>query len=638
MKIGFPFILFLFLLSLISVSQDESFTHEVETTQKPWSNKSFHADPDHFQFAIVSDRTGGHRKGIFGKAIEKLNLLQPEFVMSVGDLIEGSMYPDTITNQWAEFDSLLDPLDMRFFYVPGNHDIANDRMRKTWLERFGHTYYHFVYKNVLFLAFDSTDGDDDATFSDDQIRYFKEVLAENPKVRWTLVFMHHPIWRYKTADRFEEIEGLLANRPYTVIAGHHHTYLQAVRKERNYYVLATTGGGSRLRGPQFGEFDHITWITMSSNGPKMLNLKLEGMLAHDIASEAERQKRNSLISAANFKSIMLKDEAEKEGLIHLSLSNSAKDTLYFDGRIYHNHHLAFNQAQVSLSIPPRSTQKWIIPWKLEGKMPLDMIDPVEIDFTLGYRQEIGEPPFQINGTYQVPKVIKEDQISFTEPTLFLVDQRVELTSKVEGIAIRYTVDGSLPSKESPTYEAPFHISTSTPIKASLFDPETGYGTDFLKKSYEKVVPYEPIKKHKTQAGLTYSYYAGNFTVLPQFEKLSADKMGIAHDFDVAAIDRKRIDHYAIAYEGYIEVPNEGLYTFYTHSDDGSRVFLHDDLVVDNDGSHSARTRYGYVALKKGKHPIRIEYFEDFLGQELILYMKPPESTQQQKVPFTILSH
>src|SRR3954447_22791674 len=62
----------------------------VEVEEKnPWTNLKLNNDPREFRFAIVSDRTGGHRAGIFSRAIERLNLLQPEFVVSVGDLIEG---------------------------------------------------------------------------------------------------------------------------------------------------------------------------------------------------------------------------------------------------------------------------------------------------------------------------------------------------------------------------------------------------------------------------------------------------------------------------------------------------------------------------------------------------------------------
>jgi hypothetical protein len=55
----------------------------------PWSHLDFHNDEANFQFAIVTDRTGGHRGTVFEDGLAKVNLLEPEFVMSVGDLIEG---------------------------------------------------------------------------------------------------------------------------------------------------------------------------------------------------------------------------------------------------------------------------------------------------------------------------------------------------------------------------------------------------------------------------------------------------------------------------------------------------------------------------------------------------------------------
>ena len=85
-------------------------------------------------------------------------MLQPEFVMSVGDLIEGYT-EDTVEleRQWEEFEGFVDQLEMPFFYVPGNHDITNKVMQDLWKEHFGPTHYHFVYKDVLFLCLDSED-------------------------------------------------------------------------------------------------------------------------------------------------------------------------------------------------------------------------------------------------------------------------------------------------------------------------------------------------------------------------------------------------------------------------------------------------------------------------------------------------
>jgi len=60
---------------------------DIPSNQKPFTGTDLNRN--NFQFAIVTDRTGGHRPGVFMEGIHKLNLLQPEFVMSVGDLIEG---------------------------------------------------------------------------------------------------------------------------------------------------------------------------------------------------------------------------------------------------------------------------------------------------------------------------------------------------------------------------------------------------------------------------------------------------------------------------------------------------------------------------------------------------------------------
>ena len=94
----------------------------------------------------------------FKLAIGQLNLLKPEFVITVGDLIEG--YSDDkaeLNAEWDEMDAMLSELKMPFFRTPGNHDIANETAQALWRERYGATYYDFVYKNVLFVVLDSED-------------------------------------------------------------------------------------------------------------------------------------------------------------------------------------------------------------------------------------------------------------------------------------------------------------------------------------------------------------------------------------------------------------------------------------------------------------------------------------------------
>ncbi|MCH7944837.1 MAG: serine/threonine protein phosphatase, partial [Armatimonadetes bacterium] len=79
----------LFLSAAISADEDRSRPRIKVEALNPWTHLDLVNDPENFQFAIVTDRTGGHRAGVFPDAMRKLNLLQPEFVMSVGDPVEG---------------------------------------------------------------------------------------------------------------------------------------------------------------------------------------------------------------------------------------------------------------------------------------------------------------------------------------------------------------------------------------------------------------------------------------------------------------------------------------------------------------------------------------------------------------------
>ncbi len=258
--------------------------------KNPWTNLKLNNDPREFRFALISDRTGGHRAGVFSKAIERINLLQPEFVVSVGDLIEGyTEEKEKMTEQWKEFNGFVKKLQMPFFYVPGNHDISNPVMEKEWTRTLGRRYYHFTYRNVLFLMLDTEDPPekgkdapkDPIRIGEEQLAYVKKTLDANRDVRWTIVSLHKPLWYALESEnsRWNDVEKLLAGRNYTVFAGHVHRYLKSVRQGMNYYMLATTGGGSKLRGPRYGEFDHITWVTMKKEGPIVANLMLDGIVS-----------------------------------------------------------------------------------------------------------------------------------------------------------------------------------------------------------------------------------------------------------------------------------------------------------------------------------------------------------------------
>ena len=261
--------------------------------RNPWTSLKLNNDADTFHFVVVSDRTGGHRARIFSQAVEQINLLQPAFVISVGDLIEGySKDSGKLAEQWKEFQTYTSKLKMPFFYVPGNHDLSNPVGTREWEERFGRRFYHFVYRDVLFLAVNSDDPwesdekgkDQKGKISAEQIEYFQKVLRENPNPRWTFVCMHKPLWTQENllTNGFLDLEKLLVGRNYTMFAGHIHRYQKFVRNGMAHYQLATTGGASKLRGLSYGEFDHVAWVTMKKETPVIANIMLDGILPEDL--------------------------------------------------------------------------------------------------------------------------------------------------------------------------------------------------------------------------------------------------------------------------------------------------------------------------------------------------------------------
>ena len=276
------------LLTSCATMKQPVFESDLEGVPTPWTHEKFQNDPDEFQFVIMSDHTGYMRKGIFAKAVKQVNWMQPEFVMSVGDLIEGyRKSPEDVQGMWDDFEAIIADLDAPFFHVAGNHDKSNDVMGEIWKERFGPSYYHFVYKNVLFLVIDTEDpplaqdGALQPDISAEQVAYVTKVLNENPEVRWTCVFLHEPCWTPKVHPGWAEIEEKLKERPYTVFSGHWHHYTTYERNGQAYYVLATTGGSSGLGGPAIGEFDHFMWVTMTEEGPRIANILLDGILGAD---------------------------------------------------------------------------------------------------------------------------------------------------------------------------------------------------------------------------------------------------------------------------------------------------------------------------------------------------------------------
>lgn len=132
---------------------------------------------------------------------------------------------------------------------------------------------------------------------------------------------------------------------------------------------------------------------------------------------------------------------------------------------------------------------------------------------------------------------------------------------------------------------------------------------------EEQMSYLPATTTKAgKPGVAYTYYEGKFKSTADVLKAQPVKEGTFRNFSIkeAAAD----DHFGYQFRSLINIPEKGVYKFHIYSDDGARLFIDDQEVIDNDGSHSAGEATGKVALEKGFHEIRVIYFEDYMGQAL----------------------
>jgi hypothetical protein len=133
----------------------------------------------------------------------------------------------------------------------------------------------------------------------------------------------------------------------------------------------------------------------------------------------------------------------------------------------------------------------------------------------------------------------------------------------------------------------------------------------------------------TAPGLEFAVLEGDFKALPAFAPAEIVKAGTVAGFDLTP--RTRESRFAMRFQGYIRVPATGVYRFFLRSDDGSRMWVGETLLVDNDGLHSSREISAPVALEQGWHPITVAMFEQSGGFELDVAWSGPRMARQ-RVP------
>lgn len=157
------------------------------------------------------------------------------------------------------------------------------------------------------------------------------------------------------------------------------------------------------------------------------------------------------------------------------------------------------------------------------------------------------------------------------------------------------------------------VATTTKTTFTVKDlPEQSF-FNFRVRAIDQVENLSPFSNQVTAGtfikGLDYTYYEGRLTTVHNISLLDAVKTGNVANFDIVS-PRQVNDAFAFKFEGYINIPTTGDYTFFTTSNDGSTLSINGLQVVNNDKVHEQEEKSGTVTLSSGLHEIKVLYFED----------------------------
>ncbi len=201
--------------------------------------------------------------------------------------------------------------------------------------------------------------------------------------------------------------------------------------------------------------------------------------------------------------------------------------------------------------------------------------------------------------------------------------------------VRFTLDGSDPGESSPAVTGPIDISSSVILKARQYS--SGGGSSAIREEPFHRAEYKPpATPGETSPGLAFSSYEGAWDRLPDFDSVRAINHGVVSTVELSSVSSLKT-HWGAVFTGFLNVPTDGMYTFYLRSDDGSRLIIDGATIADNDGLHGSTTVPGKAALKAGMHNIKVLFFQREGGEFLSLQWKS-STLPRQDVPKEAYRH
>ena len=317
-----------------------------------------------YHFVIFGDRTNGPPSGlqVLRQAVQDANLLGPDLVMTVGDLVDGYNRRPEWLAQMRAYREIMAGLAMPWFPVAGNHDVIWSGSKappghheSDFETHFGPLWYWFAHKGSAFVVLFSDEGDRERNrkgwgdarvnrMSATQLAWLEKTLAETQAHDHVFVFLHHPRWieSYYPGSNWDAVHALLkrAGNVTAVFAGHfHRRRYDGVRDGIEYFTLATTGGSLPLEAAGTGYLHHMNLVTVRETGITVATVPVGAVLdPREMTPQrlADVDRLRWLEPRVTGEGLVLDPDGRAGGTVRMEVENPASRpiqlTLSFDAR------------------------------------------------------------------------------------------------------------------------------------------------------------------------------------------------------------------------------------------------------------------------------------------------------------------